>query len=315
MQTNAGKRWSLCLILSLASICSVTQAEEPAKSAAPIRVTVWDEQQPRAKKAYENFLGNAIADHLRTKGFEVKSVRLDDLEQGLSADVISHTDVLIWWGHVRHREVKPETGQRLVGLIKEGKLSLIALHSAHWSTPFVEAMCERTRMDTAKEAEEAKAKGETVEYFGPVLRPCKRTDEMTPRVEHKVGDDGKKKMVVFLPRCIFPAWRADAAPSHVTTAITEHPIAAGLPKQWDVAHTEMYDEPFHIPTPDAIIFEEHWDKGEHFRAGCLWNIGKGQVFYFRPGHEEYGVYKEDLPLKVLENACRYLGSELKSKAK
>ena len=47
--------------------------------AVPIRVVVWDEQQPAQKQAYDNFLGNAIADYLKKQpGFEVKSVRLDD---------------------------------------------------------------------------------------------------------------------------------------------------------------------------------------------------------------------------------------------
>jgi trehalose utilization protein len=109
-----------------------------------------------------------------------------------------------------------------------------------------------------------------------------------------------------LPQCVFPAWRADAAPSHVTTLLPQHPIAADLPAKWDIPQTEMYNEPFHVPPPDAVIFEEHWDLGEHFRSGCLWQVGKGQVFYFRPGHEVYPVYKQAEPLRVIENAVRWL---------
>ena len=37
------------------------------------------------------------------------------------------------------------------------------------------------------------------------------------------------------------------------------------------------------------------------------NIGKGQVFYYRPGHEKYPIFKQDVPLKILENAVRWLG--------
>ncbi|MEO1996102.1 MAG: hypothetical protein ABGZ17_12590, partial [Planctomycetaceae bacterium] len=33
-----------------------------------------------------------------------------------------------------------------------------------------------------------------------------------------------------------------------------------------------------------------------------------RVFYFRPGHETYPVYKERLPLKIVENAVRWLGN-------
>jgi trehalose utilization protein len=60
-----------------------------------------------------------------------------------------------------------------------------------------------------------------------------------------------------------------------------------------------------------VIFEEKWDKGEHHRGGMLWNIGQGKVFYFQPGHETYGVYKEELPLKVVENAAAWLGEQVK----
>ena len=87
-----------------------------------------------------------IADHLRAQpGFSVKSVSLNDPGQGLADGVLDDCHVLIWWGHVRQWEIAPEVGRSIVQKIKAGQLSLIALHSAHWSTPFVEAMNERTR--------------------------------------------------------------------------------------------------------------------------------------------------------------------------
>jgi len=75
-----------------------------------------------------------------------------------------------------------------------------------------------------------------------------------------------------------------------------------------IQHTEMYNEPFHVPEPDAVIFKENWEKGEWFRSGCLWNLGEGKVFYFRPGHETFSVYLQKEPLQVIENAVRWLGS-------
>ena len=83
-------------------------------------------------------------------------------------------------------------------------------------------------------------------------------------------------------------------------------MAEGLPAKWDVGQTEMYDEPFHVPAPDDVVFEERWDKGEFFRSGCVWQVGKGRVFYFRPGHEIYPVYQQVEPLRVIENAVRWL---------
>ena len=282
-----------------------------ARAAAPIRVVVWDEQQPQQKQVYENFLGNAIADYLKGReGFTVQSVRLDDPQQGLSDDVLDHCDVLVWWGHVRNAEVTPETGRRIVERIKAGRLSLISLHSAHWSAPFVEAMRERTKEDVLKSLTEEQRKTAEITYVYPKrFAVPKRSDPLTPSVKQETGADGKLHVEITMPCCVFPAFRADGKPSHVTTVKPEHPIAADVPKTWDVSQTEMYDEPFHVPAPDEVIFEEKWDAGEHFRSGCVWNVGKGKVFYFRPGHEIYPVFKQEVPLRVIENACRWLGSK------
>jgi trehalose utilization protein len=209
---------------------------------------------------------------------------------------------------VRNRDVSLETGKRIVGQIKAGKLSLVALHSAHWSAPFVQAMWERTTQDALRDVPKAERANVKVRYVYPKLYTVpKRDDPLTPSVLRERGAGGGDELVIKLPYCVFPAFRADGRPSHVSTLLPDHPIAAGIPKQWDVPQTEMYDEPFHVPAPDEVVFEEKWDKGEHFRSGCVWNVGKGKVFYFRPGHETYPVYRQELPLRVIENACRWLG--------
>ena len=275
--------------------------------AKPIRVAVWDEQQPAQKKAYTNFLGNQIAQHLRTfANLEVKSVSLNDPDQGLSVAVLDNCDVLIWWGHVRHTAISNEKAKELVRRIKEGKLSLIALHSAHWSEPFVEAMNERTRADASKAAGTEAA---NFEFIAPArFQPPKADAPLTPRVEKADAADGRKILRVMLPSCCFPAFRSDGAPSHVTTLLPRHPIARGIPLHFDIPQTEMYNEPFHVPAPDEVVFEEKWDRGERFRSGCVWKLGQGTVFYFRPGHETYPVYLQEEPLKILSNAVEWLGS-------
>ena len=99
----------------------------------------------------------------------------------------------------------------------------------------------------------------------------KRDQPLTPRLE-KIGDDTWR---LIPPACVFPSWREDGAPSHVKVLLPEHPLAKGLPAAWYIPHTEMYEDPFHVPAPDATVFEEHWDKGEHFKSGLVWHIGKG----------------------------------------
>jgi trehalose utilization protein len=298
------------LVLSPA-LAAPAPAEDTRPAGRPVRVVVWDEQQPEQKAAYEKFLGGAIAEHLEAKGgFTVRSAKLDDPGQGVSDEILDACDVLVWWGHRRHREVSPQTGRRIVARIKEGKLALVALHSAHWSQPFVQAMNERAIQDALKSLPEG-ARANVV-LVPPRPGAPKPDDPLTPSFRRKApGPDGTLTLEVRLPMSVFPSWRADGRPGHLTTLLPDHPIAAGLPKTWTIPQTEMYSEPFHVPGPDEVVFEEKWDLGERFRSGCVWNVGKGKVFYFRPGHETYPVYRQAEPLRVIENACRWLGRTAK----
>ena len=271
-------------------------------------MVVWDERQPKQKQAYDNFLGNAIADYLKKQdGLEVKSVSIDDPEQGLSKETLDNTDVLIWWGHVRHGEIKPETAQKLVERIKDGKLSLIALHSAHWSTPFKEAMNERARLDGLATLTNSKLDAVEGRRRAGAGGLPKASDPLTPAYKLDPGSNGLI-LKVTLPNCAFPTYREDGAPSHVTVLKPDHPLARGLPAKFDIPQTEMYSSPFHVPMPDISIIEEKWDKGEKFTSGSYWKLGKGGVIYFRPGHESYPVFKQDEVLKFLDNAVRFLAA-------
>ena len=112
-------------------------------TAEPIHVLVWDERQPRQAEAYDNFLGNEIAKRLGDSAgdIEIRSVGIDDAEQGLAAENLDWADVLIWWGHVRQWEISTETVKRkLLKRLCSGDMDMIFLHSAHWATPFMEAM-------------------------------------------------------------------------------------------------------------------------------------------------------------------------------
>ena len=45
---------------------AAASAADP-KKAKPISVVVWDERQPEQRQAYDDFLGNQIAGHLKTR--------------------------------------------------------------------------------------------------------------------------------------------------------------------------------------------------------------------------------------------------------
>lgn len=287
------------------------KADEARKRTTPIHVLVWDERQPRQSQAYDNFLGNEIAERLKSDNFEIRSLAISDNEQGLDAGNLEWAEVLVWWGHVRHSDVSQEKAQAILEYIRDGKLDLIALHSAHWARPFVEAMNWRSVEDAKKQLEDhAKGKDLTIETVDP---PRERTVPIhggliTPAIFGYKQNNDKYTAVVHLPYCCFPDYRPDGKPSTVTVKKSNHPIAKGLPSTFQVKQTEMYNEPFHVPEPDEVVFEETWKLGERFRAGMVWNIGKGKVFYFRPGHETYPVYKQPEMIKVIENACQWLGN-------
>lgn len=274
-----------------------------------IKVVVWDERQPAQKEAYEDFLGNQIAAHLgKQPGLSVKSVGLDDPGQGVTDAVLGDAHVLIWWGHVRQGEVKAEVGKRIVERIKAGTLSMIALHSAHWSTPFMEAMNERARLDVEKSYP---ASGSTkVKEIAPPQRQTlpRRESRVTPYVEERKYPDGSEILELHLPFCCFPAYRNDGKASSVRVLKPGHPIVKGVAAGFEIPREEMYDEPFHVPEPDEVLLEERWPTGEWFRSGSVWKIGKGRVFYFRPGHETYPTYRQAEPLRIVSNAVRWLGT-------
>ena len=104
-----------------------------------IRVTVWNEfrhelRVEKVKAVYPQGMHVAIGEGLLAAGdFEVRYAWLDkDAEHGLSEEVLNSTDVLIWWGHCAHEEVRDEVVSRVQKHIQQG-MGLIVLHSGHYS--------------------------------------------------------------------------------------------------------------------------------------------------------------------------------------
>jgi trehalose utilization protein len=274
--------------------------------ADPIRVVVWDEQQPAQQKVYTNFIGGQLSSYLKTlPDLAVTSTGLNAPDQGLSDDIIDHCDVLVWWSHVKNKLIPDERVRRIVDRVKAGKTSLIVLHSALTSKVFIEAMNERTREDVAK----AVTDGRRTEYILPkAYKDPLPTDPITPRIEMVTNwPDRTPLALVYLPICEITAWREDGKPTHVTTLMPEHPIARDVPKEFEISETEVYVEPFHVPKPDAVIFSEQYQSGEKFRTGMLWSVGQGKVFYFRPEHETFPGYFNPNVLKVIGNAVEWMG--------
>ncbi|HID96461.1 MAG TPA: trehalose utilization protein ThuA [Candidatus Latescibacteria bacterium] len=110
-----------------------------------VRVTVWNEfrhekKDKEVKKVYPDGMHAVIAGHLsEQEGITVRTATLDEPEHGLTDEVLANTDVLTWWGHVAHDEVKDEIVDRIHRRVLEG-MGLICLHSAHFSKIFKKLM-------------------------------------------------------------------------------------------------------------------------------------------------------------------------------
>lgn len=120
---------------------------ELESTAGPVSVLVWGENrheqlQPEVAQIYpegmHNTIRQGIEENLGHKA-KVTTATLDDPEHGLTEEVLSATDVLVWWGHAAHAEVADEVVDRVHAHVLAG-MGLIVLHSGHWSKIFGKLM-------------------------------------------------------------------------------------------------------------------------------------------------------------------------------
>lgn len=111
-----------------------------------IRVTVWNEyfhelKDENVAKVYPKGIHGTLAEFLGTDDIQVTTVTQHDENgelvenAGLTDELLANTDVMIWWGHVRHGEVPDEIAMKVKNAVLEG-MGIIFLHSAHHSKPF-----------------------------------------------------------------------------------------------------------------------------------------------------------------------------------
>ncbi len=100
-------------------------------------------------------------------------------------------------------------------------------------------------------------------------------------------------------------WREAGERERVWVVDPGHPIAEGIDRCIELEQSEMYGEPFGIPTPDELVFVSWFQGGEVFRSGACWRRGTGRVFYFSPGHETYPIYHQPMIQQVFTNGVRW----------
>ena len=106
-----------------------------------IKVTIWNEfrhekESENIAKIYPEGIHKEIAKGLsKNANLEIKFATLDDEEHGLTDEVLENTDVLIWWGHRAHSEVRDEIVEKVYNKVMDG-MGMVVLHSGHASKIF-----------------------------------------------------------------------------------------------------------------------------------------------------------------------------------
>jgi len=217
-----------------------------------VRVRVWSEgTAPRS--VYPEDIRGAVAAFL-SQDPQVQTTMgtfIDD-DQGVSEADLANTDVLVWWGHLLHRQVQDATVERIVRHVRERGMGFVALHSAHMSRPFTTL----------------------------------------------IGTSGT-----------IGGWKHDAGPEEIEIREPKHPVAEGV-HNMTIGAEEMYDEPFDIGTPEAVVFHSSFPNGHQIRSGLAYTIGAGRVFYFRPGHEENPTYRLPEIQRVVKNAVYWTAKQV-----
>ncbi len=224
-----------------------------AQAQAKRCVVVWSEGTA-PKKVYPKDINGAVAEGLSKDltDWEVVVANLSDPDQGLPESLLKRADVLVWWGHQKHDQVKDELVDKIVKRVKEDGMGFISLHSSHFAKP--------------------------------------------------------NKKLMGTP-CTWGAYVGDSITLKVTVKSPDHPIAQGVNKEFTIDHNERYSDPYAVPAPKAVVFEGvatlKDGKTDPSQQGLTWEIGKGKVFYFQPGHETNPVFFDPNIRKIMANAVQW----------
>ena len=95
------------------------------------------EKYKKVRELYPEGMHTAIANGLKElapQDFSIRFFCIDNVSD-ITEQVLRGTDVLIWWGHVKHQEVPDEVAERVRDAVFSG-MGAIFLHSGHHSKPF-----------------------------------------------------------------------------------------------------------------------------------------------------------------------------------
>ncbi len=113
------------------------------KKESPLRVTIWNEyvheqSDPVVAAIYPLGIHETIRSGLLNQlhhQIDTQTATLDQPDHGLTTAVLDQTDVLFWWGHAAHDQVRDDIVDQVHQRVLDG-MGLVVLHSGHASKIF-----------------------------------------------------------------------------------------------------------------------------------------------------------------------------------
>lgn len=104
-----------------------------------VKVTIFNEfaherENQKVAEIYPEGIHMALKKGLEDDEISIRTVTLDTVSE-ITKELLDDTDVLIWWGHIRHHLVPDEIAILVKDAVLRG-MGAIFLHSGHHSKPF-----------------------------------------------------------------------------------------------------------------------------------------------------------------------------------
>jgi trehalose utilization protein len=225
---------------------------------------------------YPKSINGAIVDGLHELAgdkISATAINLDDPDQGITEEALANADVLIWWGHARHGQVKDEVAELIKQRVHKG-LGFVALHSAHYSKPFRAVLGATGHLKGGWREDQ---KSEVVTVCAPQHPIAQGVKDFTLEQEEMYGSPFE----VPPPTCLVLQSYFPAGGEYFPCGIT-----------WTVG--EGIDPAF-TSGPGG-------GKGQ--------GEGAGRVFYFRPGHETNPTYFNENVKRVIANGVLWAARKI-----
>ena len=99
---------------------------------------IHEKTNPEVAEIYPDGIHECLKSFIESDNVNVTTVTLDTIEN-ITDELLTNTDVLIWWGHKAHQLVPDEIVDRVHHHVLMG-MGLIVLHSGHHSKIFIKLM-------------------------------------------------------------------------------------------------------------------------------------------------------------------------------